>query len=110
MKVFVYGTLKQGFSNHHWMLEAGGKLICEASLFGFEMYSLGAFPAAVPGIGRIEGEVYEVEDISILDTLEGYPHFYNRTLAETQEGLAWVYFLERNQISKQHIIPNGRWL
>lgn len=98
-KVFVYGSLKQGYGNH--------PLIKDSVLLGecltkpiYTMYSLGAFPAVVlQGNTSITGEVYEVDDDTFarLDRLEGYPDFYDRTMIDTDHGKAWMYFLEREE-------------
>lgn len=100
MFVFVYGTLKRGFPNHRVMEHAVGEFIGEGVTTAptFDMTSLGAFPALLPeGKFRIIGEVYDVEDISPLDHLEGYPHFYDRKIVPIsccglQYG-CWTYFM-----------------
>lgn len=71
--VFVYGTLKKGFSNHERFLK-GKEKISDAVLHGYNMYSLGRFPGIVVGKGNVYGEVYEVnqETLRRLDALEGY--------------------------------------
>lgn len=82
MKVFVYGTLMQGFGNHRLISGQGGRFVGEAVLAGYEMFSFGGFP----GIrltsredSLVRGEVWEIEDIAPLDYLEGHPRFYLRT-------------------------------
>ena len=110
MKVFVYGTLMQGGSNHHVMETARGIFVGrgvtkEAT---YDMTSLSAFPGMLDwGAYSIIGEVYEVEDIGPLDRLEGHPSFYERkeipiliTGGEIRSGLldeahfnCWTYFI-----------------
>lgn len=73
MKVFVYGTLKEGFYNHKWL--RGATKIGYDMVSGYGIQDLGAFPAAIPNQESvIFGEVYhitpEIEDC--LDILEGY--------------------------------------
>lgn len=84
--VAVYGTLKRGKINHHWMRRAKGVFLWEAFSFSnFKMWcDNGVFPYAVP-CGEDEGcrikvELYSVpeDNLPILDTLEGYPNFYTR--------------------------------
>lgn len=72
---FVYGTLKQGFHNHHVMQRAGGRYIGPAVLPNHRMFSLGGFPGVVPtneAISPVHGELYAVADWTPLDRLEGY--------------------------------------
>ena len=72
-KVFVYGTLKEGFGNHRVLRDS--RKLCDATIEGFDMISLGAFPGIITGSDTIYGEVYEVTDTSVmrgLDSLEGH--------------------------------------
>lgn len=108
-KVFVYGTLKRGHGNHRLLKDS--KFLGEASIKS-DMYSLGAFPA-ISGKGEREayGEVFEVDEPTMerLDRLEGYPHFYNRKVVETQHGTAWVYYIEGLGGDGSALIADGRW-
>lgn len=94
-QVFVYGTLKRGFSNDHVMRKANAVYVGDSVIDRFDMYSLAAFPAIVPTEKPhlVYGEVYTVADIEPLDWLEGYPDFYDRMEVMTSYGLAWVYYL-----------------
>lgn len=81
--VVVYGTLKKGDYNHSYMKSAQsiyhGMVISKEKMF--RMVSVGgSFPAIVSGDKRFIGELYEVpvQNIDILDALEGYPTMYNR--------------------------------
>lgn len=107
-KVFVYGSLKQGYGNHP--LIATGELLGEhITEPKYTMYSLGSFPAVtLRGDTGISGEVYAVDDETFarLDRLEGYPHFYDRTVIDTPHGEAWMYFLEREEGNE---VEGGVW-
>lgn len=71
--VFVYGTLKQGFSNHDVMTAAGGRKIDRAVLFDHCLIHIGGFPGLIPGGDTgVLGELYSVENLEPLDCLEGY--------------------------------------
>ena len=76
--MFVYGTLKRGHGNHHWL--AGAPFLGEAALPDVVLHDLGPFPMAVPGEGRVWGEVYAVDAAGLarLDRLESYPRLYDR--------------------------------
>lgn len=74
MRIFVYGTLKRGRSNHGWM--RGQQFIGEASTRPhFRLHDLGGYPGMVlvenHGLS-IQGEVWEVdtEGLKRLDELE----------------------------------------
>ena len=110
--VFVYGTLKEGFSNHHVLGEMR-KLIGEATTVAstFSMLDLGAFPAvSLEGGTTIKGEVYSIPNLKRVDSLEGYPHFYNRMEVETTMGSAWMYFVKDGDYPMNEVIPSGEWV
>jgi gamma-glutamylaminecyclotransferase len=85
-KVFVYGTLKKGYSNHSFL--SGAKFIGKAEtcstylMIGKDMpfpYLLRYARASEGGL-KIQGEVYEVSSdiLAKLDMLEGVPHHYKK--------------------------------
>lgn len=95
-RIFVYGTLKRGQRNAHYMRGARyiGSHVTEKI---YSMYEFGAFPAVCRG-GRhaIRGEIYRVSDqhFGILDAFESYPEFYQRIEIPTRWGDAWMYIVE----------------
>lgn len=107
IKVAVYGSLRAGFHNH--ILLQSSKLIGSERISGFDMYSLGAFPAIVQGVGDITVEMYEVNEHTFkrLDRLEGFPAFYDRMLVETSEGECWIYFQHTPPTNSK--IDSGDW-
>lgn len=113
-RVFVYGTLKKGFSNHeHFLKEA--KELGTASIEGL-MFHLGAFPAVnlSERFTRIHGEVYQVnwDQLVALDGLEGVAHgFYDRIEAQVDpHGIVWMYiFAHQRAAREQFLIPSGVW-
>ena len=108
--VFCYGTLKQGFGNHHRL--ADSPFVGHAITSGV-MYDLGAFPAvSLHGTNQIHGELYEVtRDVLMdLDRLEGYPYLYERDKVETNHGPAWIYHMKRDsELSNHRIVASGVW-
>ncbi|QIW24991.1 gamma-glutamylcyclotransferase [Sulfolobus sp. S-194] len=70
--LFVYGSLRYGFELHH-LLE-NSRFVGLAYTEGYKMYDLGSYPGVVKGDGIIYGEVYEVDDntILLLDKVEDY--------------------------------------
>lgn len=99
--VFVYGTLKAGYSNHH-LLETSEKATGTAITTGqYEMYHAG-FPMVKNGnknTGQIVGELYTVDDETLkrLDRLEGHPDFFCRHVVKVmmadKEVEAWMYMV-----------------
>lgn len=95
LKVFVYGTLKQGQPNHKWLTNASngaatfistGTTTQKLPLVIGTRYNI-PFLLNKPGTGNlIHGEVYEIDEpmLTRLDVLEGYPDFYNREVQDIQ--------------------------
>lgn len=114
MKVAVYGTLRRGFGNNRLLHDSD--YLGTEELTGFEMYSLGAFPAVKAGNGKIEVEVYEIQDrtLQALDILEGYNgryspfNMYNRDKVLTKHGEAFIY-VWASSVEHRTKIPNGVW-
>ncbi|MFB9137570.1 gamma-glutamylcyclotransferase family protein [Vibrio olivae] len=107
--VFVYGTLRQGESNHH-LLEHSELLGSHQTLPEYALYDLGAYPAVIPGHQTIRGEVYLIDNqtLSELDKLEDVPVEYRREQIETPFGLAWIY-LYQDASNLESLIDSGDW-
>ena len=108
--VFVYGTLRQGETNHHFLTRAR-YLGPHVTAAGYRMLQLGTYPGVVTGgSDAIVGEVYQVSrgEMARLDRLEDYPRLYSRRLLPTDWGRAWIY-LYRGSRRDRSIIPSGDW-
>jgi gamma-glutamylcyclotransferase (GGCT)/AIG2-like uncharacterized protein YtfP len=83
VRLFVYGTLKAGHWNHHFIEDAAVHSYT-ARVEGYSLYGVG-IPYAVPEVGaEVQGEVYHFADpsgevLARLDRLEGHPIHYRRT-------------------------------
>ena len=86
--VFVYGTLKHGFSNHFYYMTDSDYVDDAFTLEKHAMIGEGNHFPYVLGVNEaghhIKGEVYEVpaSSLSRLDRLEGYPTHYDRVPTE----------------------------
>jgi len=99
IKVFVYGTLKQGYGNHRVMERAQGRFLGCDKIRDFACINAMSFPYAIKQDGAtIIGEVYELDEGGLyhLDMLEGYPHHYQREMITTKYGEAWIYFSHKD--------------
>jgi gamma-glutamylaminecyclotransferase len=108
MKVAVYGTLRRGFGNHR--LLAHSKFLGQTKTEPvFTMYGHLVPWLSNNGTTSIVVEVYEVDQTTMesLDWLEGYPHFYDRKLIDTEFGEAWIYFIDNRDSGA--IIESGDW-
>lgn len=76
--IFVYGSLKQGFGNHRFINQSP---LFNATLKDYILLTQDiGYPAIMPGLGLVEGEVYQINDetIKTLDRLEQHPTYYRR--------------------------------
>ena len=108
VKLFVYGTLKEGYGNNRYYLYDCEKL-GEGWLKGFEMRASG-----IPFVyysndpeSKVYGDIYRVpwdKIVNSIDFLEGHPSFYTRTWIEDQLGGVWVYLCD---YSRTPIVESG---
>lgn len=103
MKIAVYGTLKEGHSNHRVI--KGAKYLGEFTTKPeYRMYSFGGFPAiTLTGDTPIRCEIYDVEDEDMLNgifNLEGYRgegndrNFYDLKIIDTPYGRAGIFYIK----------------
>ncbi|WP_457572215.1 gamma-glutamylcyclotransferase family protein [Desulfovulcanus sp.] len=110
--VFVYGTLKKGYSNHHFLLDASfigpGRTQNKYTMYADSI----PYVSPQPQTSYIYGELYLVNDDTLraLDQLEEHPDFYVRrkvpVVIDAKTYLAWMYFARYPSGS---IVPLGCW-
>ncbi len=113
-RVAVYGTLKQGFNNAHWL--SGATLLGNDTTSALTLYDIGRYPGAKwqPSKG-VMIEVYEISiaQLAQLDRLEDYridapaEGEYDRQQITTCFGLAWVYLYNPSVAGKTAIYEGG---
>lgn len=109
--IFVYGTLRSGERNHHWLRQST-RVGDHRTTAAFRLLDVGGFPGAILGGNqRIVGEVYRVKRVTLgrLDQLEGYPEVFDRMQIDTEFGACWMY-LYRKLVDSQPVIPSGDWV
>jgi gamma-glutamylcyclotransferase (GGCT)/AIG2-like uncharacterized protein YtfP len=111
MKVFVYGTLRQGQTAHH--LLAGARFIGAAwTAPEYTLLDMGTYPALVAG-GQtaVLGEIYEIESEAIaeLDRYEDAPELYRRELSTIGGHEVFVYLLRAEHALNRPRLPHGDW-
>jgi gamma-glutamylaminecyclotransferase len=94
-RVFVYGTLKRGHSNHA-LLETSRFLGEAATLQTYWMITTGVFPVVLDAVPAdfglpplaIAGEIYHVDDATLaeLDRLEREGRSYDRKVTDVSKG------------------------
>jgi len=113
IRLFVYGTLKQGHYNNVVLKRSGGKFLGydKIVLDNAAFVSLGFCPACVYPITAagndtqaICGEIWygNQEMIKSCDILEGHPEFFRRSKqwSTIHERRCWMYSLEESWLSE----------
>ena len=116
-KVAVYGSLRKGLHNHSVMERAEGKhLVDTKTSFPANLRSYGSYPYVhterVQPAEPISVEIYEVNDfgLRVLDSLEGYPSFYDRREFTFKDGTtAWMYFINNESNDHYDLVEDGDW-
>lgn len=112
MQVAVYGSLKAGLMNSALLIDS--KFVNVTTIEGYDMYSVGHYPAITKGEGAIEVEVYEIDTPTLqrLDCLEGYhsrqpkQSYYRRVKVATSEGEALLYIFNNSTEGLDRVEPN----
>jgi gamma-glutamylcyclotransferase (GGCT)/AIG2-like uncharacterized protein YtfP len=108
-RVFVYGSLKRGQPNHHWL--AGAPWLGEARLDSVEL-GVALTPSTPNGQHPLHGELYRVDGATLdrLDRLEGAPRLFERHWLPLSDGAkAWVYLGRAAQVRYAARIHSGHW-
>jgi len=109
--IFVYGSLKQGFSNHHIIEKATYQGRAQTKKrYGMFQEENANYPYLInkcsPKYHHIEGELYEIQSDDILkqiDKFEDAPEYYQREtidikIADGKIKKAQSYFLREGRI------------
>ncbi|WP_114416589.1 gamma-glutamylcyclotransferase family protein [Marinospirillum perlucidum] len=113
--IAVYGSLKQGQSNHHYLEKA--RFLGQDKIHQIVLYDLGPYPGAKLSSSRgIDVELYEVDTPTLakVDQLEGISRqndeqgLYYRTPLKTRLGQAWVY-IYNPPVGGRRVIRQGGW-
>jgi pyruvate carboxylase len=122
-KLFVYGTLRRGFTLHSLLHKSGARFAKKGRIRA-KLFDLGEYPGVLPSRKRtdfVEGEVYRLTSpstqLSILDEVEEFDpkrpraSLFRRRLVEVhlQNGkkeTAWAYFYNRDT-RKARLLPHG---
>lgn len=109
MRIFVYGSLRRKQGNSHWMTNA--QWMGDYCIEGYQLYHLGHYPGAVPGQGKVYGEIYRIDAATLneLDALRISDGEYKRILIQTPFGSAWMYIYQR-AVENLPLIADGNWL
>lgn len=119
--LFVYGTLRRGFSRHHLLEELETSFVGKGSVRA-DLFDLGDFPGARASLqvdARVAGEVYQIRNpartFEVLEKVEGFEpqapaaSLFRRdttaaTLEDGRQVIAWIYWVNRTTGPARHIV------
>lgn len=113
--VATYGTLRHGLGNwSHFLNNEHCTFLGEQRTEpNYKMVSLGGFPGVIlNGNQQITIDVFRVSSERVLknlDSLEGYPSFYQKTDINTKWGKAKMYILSEEKYGNLSVIESGDW-
>jgi gamma-glutamylcyclotransferase (GGCT)/AIG2-like uncharacterized protein YtfP len=122
--LFVYGTLMEGFANHHVLAQLGATKRARArSVLPRTIVDLGPYPALLApdatrdaNAARAYGEIFELSDAALaeVDRFEGAPELYRREeiALETARGdrvHAFTYVLAREPPRRARVLESGAY-
>jgi gamma-glutamylcyclotransferase (GGCT)/AIG2-like uncharacterized protein YtfP len=123
-KVFVYGSLMEGFWNHTRVLEGKVEILGRGRVRGSLYHLREGYPALLEGEDDVVGEVVGPVDKDLLrqlDYLEGYVegrkgNFYDRkamcvTMSDGSSEVCWTYVYADNNYAERRgeYLPKGDW-
>lgn len=119
VRVFVYGTLKEGHPNNLVLKNSNANLLSYDTITGpYIMHDLGGIPAVIhsaPGdFNTIRGMIYYGDEdmLAACDMLEGHPNFYKRTKvwSDMLKRRVWVYMMDSVwEENAEDILADGLW-
>jgi gamma-glutamylcyclotransferase (GGCT)/AIG2-like uncharacterized protein YtfP len=114
VKLFVYGSLKRGFSAHQLLKDCGAEFLNEATTHArYHLVKVSWYPGMVEGEegSGVQGELYEVPDVAIqlLDRYEGTPQLFTRNVIQLADGSEAVAYLYARDVSDYAVVADGRW-
>lgn len=122
-KLFVYGTLRRGFTLHGLLRKSGVRYAGKGKIRA-RLFDLGDYPGALPTrkpTDFVEGEMYKLtspsKQLTILDEIEEFDpkrpraSLFRRRLIEVhlnngQKQKAWAYFFNHSP-RKGRLLPHG---
>lgn len=121
VRVFVYGTLKEGQCNNSVLRNSGAELYGYDTITGnFVLHDMGGLPAlmdadlAIGDQQTIYGQVWfgDTEMLAACDMLEGHPDFYMRRKlwSDRYKQRVWVYFMPHTwDKHAMDVLTDGIW-
>ena len=111
--VATYGSLRKNHGNWRYILNCD-PITTEVVEIPFRMISLGSFPGLIPSdeLNQITIELYDVnpQTYSRIESLEGFPSFYQKALVPTSLGEVEVYVLESPRYQSGYDeVKSGDW-
>ena len=117
MRLFCYGSLKQGQCSHDLLERAGVEYLASAKTTpSYRLYQIDWFPGMKKGPpvrDGVQGEVYEIDNEEVwleLDAYEGIDSgLFKKEEIELSDGSTAIAYLYNRSTKGKKEIPDGRW-
>jgi len=112
-KVLFYGSLREGHYNHSYFEESFGKenfkCIGMREIKGYDLYSLGSYPAVIKSSDPESVVVMEEFEISeqAYDSVKRMELGAGYHEVETEDG--FVFYAQNRDMSNRQRVENGDW-
>lgn len=113
-RLFVYGTLKQGYHANAKLKRHNAEFLGEAVTdVRYSLYQINWFPGMVEqeSAGGVKGELYEVTDecLAELDVYEGCPSLFRRAEITLADGTAAIGYLYNEMPPADRLLEAGEF-
>jgi len=108
MILFVYGTLKKGFSLHSYLKDS--IFLGKGYINGYDMFLISWYPGIVKGKGKVFGEVYKINERTLkeIDKIEdGYERVKEKVYLENGKSLEAFVYIYRGKTDNLPSIKSG---
>lgn len=108
--IIVYGSLRFGQFNWEWFLKESAKYKGTITLDGYNLHSLGAYPFATIGSGRLIADIFSVPEglFNRINAMElGAGYYISEIKIKGKSHFIWLYPEER--VNGHPLIPSGDW-
>jgi gamma-glutamylcyclotransferase (GGCT)/AIG2-like uncharacterized protein YtfP len=117
MRLFVYGSLKQGQCSHDLLERAGVQYLARATTKpSYRLYQIDWFPGMKRGTPEgdgVQGEVYEIDNDEVwleLDAYEGIDSgLFKKEEIELSDGSSAIAYLYNRSVKGKKEITDGCW-
>ena len=118
MYIFFYGSLIKGMGGQEYLkISPNIKYINTTTVDGL-LYDLGEYPGLVKGKGKVKGDIYLLNDASIIEKLDWFEDYNAADIENSLYAREKIYLLNKQvyiyyynkSVEDQLLIEGGDWV